>query len=237
MKLSDNIKKLIAGKPERELFSINHLLKNKDDYQTVAKILSRMVSNGIIHRLEDKAGVYYRPKISKYGAIKPSMRDVLKFLLFDENKQKAYVSGHSIYNSYGFSTQIPSVVTIASNEIRRPYVIGGVYVKYVKAYSGINKGNVKLLQILDIVNGIQDIMDASVKNSYNRLVNIILELGDNEKKQLIKLGESYPPRAKDLLYNIFLRFSDYHSEQLSKLKVSSSYKPKYQWEIIGNEAS
>jgi len=234
MNLSSKIKKQVAGKSECELFGINHLVKNKNDYQSVAKILSRLVGDNVIHRLEDKAGVYYKPRISKYGAIKPSMNDVLKFLLFDGNNQVAYVSGHNIYNSFGFSTQMPNVVTIASCLNKRSAVIGGVHVKYIKSYSNIKKENVKLLQVLDIANGLQDIMDADIRSSYNRLLNIILELKYDEKKQLIKLGENYPPRAKSLI-NSILNDSNNFKKELSRLKISNSYKPKYQWKTIKNE--
>jgi predicted transcriptional regulator of viral defense system len=234
MNLSSKIKKLVACKSECELFGINHLVKNENDYQAVAKILSRLVSDNVIHRLKDKAGVYYRPRMSKYGAIKPSMNDVLKFLLFDGSKQVAYVSGHNIYNSYGFSTQMPNVVTIASSVNKRSGVIGGVHVKYIKAYSNIKKNNVKLLQVLDIANGLQDIMDADIRSSYNRLLNIILELNDNDKKQLIKLGENYPPRVKSLIHTILYGVNGLQNE-LSRIKVPNSYKPKYQWKKIENE--
>jgi predicted transcriptional regulator of viral defense system len=197
MNTSKKIRRRIKAKNALELFSFDNIVKENESHTAVSKELSRMCSKGEIKRL--KNGVYYKPKMSKYGEITPSERQIIIFLSFNKNKQVGYISGERLYNNLGLTSQVSGIVTIATNEERRSGEFAGLRVRYVKAYGRVDKDNVRLMQILDTIKDVDKILDTSVEESLTAIYHIIQELSAQEKKDLVRIAKNYPSRVIAIL--------------------------------------
>lgn len=194
MSVSESIRKRVQVRKALELFSFDHIAKPNESHVAIAKELSRMHANGIIMRLRN--GAYYKPKISRFGKIKPSEKDVLNYLLFNHGKRVGYVSGARLYNSLGLTSQVSGVITIAYNREKRSGKFGGLRIGYVKSYGQIGKDDVYLMQLLDAIKDINKILDTSVRVNLNSIYQLILQLSSEEKKELVQIAQNYPPRVR-----------------------------------------
>src|SRR6266550_4482881 len=75
------------------------------------RALSRMVKAGKLVRLEK--GKYYKPKKSRFGALRPSETEIVKTLTQRGGKTVGYLTGNALYNQWGLTTQVPGKLTIA----------------------------------------------------------------------------------------------------------------------------
>ena len=85
------IKRILEG----EIFTYKDFsfLENEN---AVALALSRLVKKGLIKRIAK--GMYYKPKVSKYGVLKPNENEILKKIL----KKKKSISRRSMKKSICF---------------------------------------------------------------------------------------------------------------------------------------
>lgn len=198
---TEKIRKRVSRRQELRLFTIASVQKN-DNYGTISKEFSRMVSEGQIRRLE--RGIYYKPKATKFGEMAPTEQDVLRFLLHDnKGKQVGYVSGARAYNSLGLTTQISNTITIAAKDTRpKKRSLGRFSIKYVKAYGNPSKDKYNLLQILDAIKDIKIIPDTSISESIEILKRIVDQLPKEDQGSLYKLAKKYPKEVEKRLSNI-----------------------------------
>ena len=83
---------------------------------TVIRNLNRMVEKGIITKLSK--GRYYKPRKTIFGQLKPSPEEIVKDLLTKDGKAIGYLTGYSVFNQLGLTTQISNIIEIGTN-IRR----------------------------------------------------------------------------------------------------------------------
>jgi hypothetical protein len=84
--------------------------------EAVIKALNRMVASGKIAKLSK--GKYYKPENTPLGNLQPNQEQVVKDLLEENGKIMGYLTGCSIYNQLGLSTQISNTIQIGKNQVR-----------------------------------------------------------------------------------------------------------------------
>jgi hypothetical protein len=165
--------------------------------EAVIKALNRMVAAGKIAKLSK--GKYYKPETTPFGNLLPDQTQVVKDLLEENGKTVGYLTGYSIYNSLGLTTQISNTIQIGKNVVRPAFKRGQYTISFIKQNNTITKENIPLLQILDAIRYIKKIPGTTISKSCERLMVILKNLSDNEKITLVRLALKYPPSARTLL--------------------------------------
>jgi len=165
--------------------------------EAIIKHLNRMVAAGKINKLSK--GKYYKPQESVFGNLLPEQYQIVKDLLENDDKRIGYITGYSIYNSLGLTTQISNVIQIGKQQTRASIKRGRFKISFIKQKNTITKGNIKLLQLLDAIRFIKKIPDTTIDQSCTRLLVLLQELGLDEQQQLIRLAYKYAPATRALL--------------------------------------
>lgn len=201
MKITDFIRKQIEKLPNGYVFSYADLMKQPEQREAIIKALNRMVTAGELTKLAK--GKYYKAEETVFGNLEPEQNQIVKDLIEDNGKVIGYLTGLSIYNKLGLTTQVSNEIQIGKNDIRSSIQRGRYTISFIKQKNEITKENIPLLQILDAVRYIKKIPDASTGNSYERLFYIIKRLSPEEQKTLSKLLLKYPARTRALVGTIF----------------------------------
>lgn len=216
MVASQLIENRIADIEPTKIFTIKDLGFPRDWWDNVRVKLGRMVKADLIAKVG--RGKYYKPKPSVFGNIGPSQNDVIKDLLYDNGILSGYVTGYTVWNQMGLTSQISNVIVIGTSR-RRDNLIRGIYqVRFLMQPNKITADSIPLLQILDSLKLIKKIPDTTVGNSVKVLKKYIHELEENRLTALVKLSLSYPPRVRALLGSI-LDSTD-HAECTPELRES-----------------
>ncbi len=197
MGVTKKIRKQVDGLPEGITFKYNQLFIEPQEYVAAAKAIERMIAKGTIKRLS--TGVFYKPKVTVFGELKPNEEEVLKPYLFEDGKRIAYITGTSLYNRLGLTTQVPKVIKIASRDKRISVSNGTVKASPVKSYVSVNDSNFYLLELLDVLKDFKKIPDLDKSSGIKIISERIRNLNPKEIKLLIKLGLAYPPRVRAFL--------------------------------------
>lgn len=169
--------------------------------EAIIKALNRMAGSGKIEKLAK--GRYFKPEKTAFGTLQPSQEQIVKDLLKKDGKVIGYLTGYSIYNKLGLTTQVSNIIEIGKNQTRPKFKRERFTIAFVKQKNTITKKNIPLLQILDSIKYIKKIPDTTIKASCLRLLEIIEPLSFNDKKELIKLSMKYPPSTRALLGALF----------------------------------
>lgn len=156
-----------------------------------------MAASGKIMKLAK--GKYYKPEITPFGNLLPDMKQVVKDLLEENGKIIGYLTGYSIYNQLGLTTQVSNTIQIGRNQIRPNFKRERYTISFIKQKNTITKENIPLLQILDALRYIKKIPDAGIESSCRRLLSILKELTENDRGSLVRLALKYPPVTRALL--------------------------------------
>jgi hypothetical protein len=156
-----------------------------------------MVASGKIAKLAK--GKYYKPENTVFGNLPPNQSQVVKDLLEENGKTTGYLTGYSIYNQFGLTTQVSNTIQIGKNEVRPNLKRGFYMISFVKQKNTITKDNIPLFQILDSIRYIKKIPDSSIETSCKRLLAIIKTLSDKEISTMVRLSLKYPPATRALL--------------------------------------
>jgi len=197
MKVSEKIKKKIAGIKEGTTFKYKQIGIIPEEYSAAAKAIERLIEAETIKRVS--TGVFYKPKKTVFGEIRPEEKELLKPYLFRQNKRIAYITGTSLYNLMGLTTQIPRVVKVASREKRISIRLGNIQAKPVKSYVDVDDNNYVLLEILDALKDFKDIPDLDKAMAIKNIIGKLMELKPIQKNQMVKYSLKYPPRTRALL--------------------------------------
>lgn len=215
MKTADLIENKLNRLPKGYVFTYLDFIDDVSRKEAIIKALNRMAASGEISKLAK--GKYYKPEKTVFGNLGPDLSQVVKDLLEENGKLVGYLTGQSIYNKLGLTTQVSNVIQIGKNNIRPQFKRDRYTISFIKQYNSISKDNVPLLQILDSIRYIKKIPDASPVKSAKRLKSIIQKLSDNEKSSLVKLAQKYPPSTRALLGLLLESTSNYNlSSQLIK---------------------
>lgn len=156
-----------------------------------------MAVSGKITKLSK--GKFYKPENSVFGTLQPNQAQVVKDLLENEGKLIGYLTGYSIYNQLGLTTQVSNTIQIGKNEIRPSLKRERYTISFIKQKNTITKDNIPLLQLLDAIRYIKKIPDASIVSSCKRFLAILKDLSVADKATLSRLAIKYPPATRALL--------------------------------------
>lgn len=195
MKVSEYIAFTIDRLPKGYVFTYADFMTEVNKKEAVIKALNRMVESGKIAKLSK--GKYYKPENTPFGNLQPNQAQVVKDLLEDDGKIIGYLTGYSIYNRLGLTTQVSNTIQIGKNEIRPNFKRERYTISFIKQKNTITKDNIPLLQILDAIRYIKKIPDATIEESCKCLLIIIKNL--TNKNAIIRLALKYPPATKALL--------------------------------------
>ena len=196
-----NIAKKIAEKinsiEKGETFTYKDLNIKKEEYSAASKSIERLIKKEIIKRFS--IGVFYKPKQTVFGELQPDEEKIITPYLFKNGKRIAYITGLSLYNKMGLTTQIPKEISIASNKKRIYISKGNIKANAVRSYVEVTDENYKFLEFLDALKDFNKIPDLDKKSAIAILINKILELNNKQRKELLKIALEYPPRVRAFL--------------------------------------
>ncbi len=241
MNLSATIASRIASMPEDTTFRYHTLEIEKEQYTTAAKVLERLQSQGTIKKLSK--GIFYKPRKTVFGEVKPGTAEVLKDYLFENGKRVAYLTGTYRYNQMGLTTQVPNVWKIACYNKRIFVQRGHIQAGPVKSYAPITEENVPLLGFLDALKDWNTIPDLDAQSGVPRLLSLVNDFTADQLNELVRYALLYPPRVAAFLgallecasLSIDLRALKLRLNPLTTYKLSrvSIYLPSASnWQIV-----
>ena len=192
--------------------------------------LNRLVSSGKIIRLSK--GLFYKPEITEFGALKPPEYQVVKDLLEADNKIIGYLTGVSTFNKLGLTMQVSNTIQIGTNIDRKPRKRGKFNIRFIRQKNTITKDIIYFLKILDSIRFIKRIPDSDVTISYIRIRTLIKNLSENEKKMIAKLALKYNPGTRALTGVILDQVTE--SKITDKLLNSLNPVSVFPYNIIGD---
>lgn len=197
MKTSEYIEFTINRLPKGYVFTYNDFLAEVNRKEAVIKALNRMVVAGKIVKLSK--GKFYKPDATPFGNLQPNQYQVVKDLLEEDGKVTGYLTGYSIYNQLGLTTQVSNTIQIGKNEIRPSFKRERYNITFIKQKNTITKESIPLLQMLDSIRYIKKIPDTNPALACKRFLAIIKELSEQSKNLLVRLALKYPPATCALL--------------------------------------
>lgn len=179
--LSNNIiKHTLSNFKENELIFASKLYKtslyNKVSEAAFYKTLERMCKSNEIVKIAK--GTYYLPKVSKYGIVPLSEKDIIS--AFTKNCTGTVV-GYSLYNALDLTTQVGKSIEIMSSSLDsftktiRNVVVHQVQIDYTENVKNMIHG----LEVLQNYNNIQDINNLS-------FIKFIEKLADRYDEEIFK---------------------------------------------------
>lgn len=197
MNVTDYISGKIERLPKGYVFTYADFDTEVNQKEAVIKALNRMAQSGKIVKLSK--GRYYKPETTPFGNLLPDQKQVVKDLLEENGKPAGYLTGYSIYNQLGLTTQVSNTIQIGKNLVRPGFKRERYTIAFVQQKNTITKENIPLLQLLDAIRYIKKIPDASTEASCKRFLAIIRKISDKEISTLVRLALKYPPATRALL--------------------------------------
>ena len=205
MTISKQIEQTIERIPYGKAFTIADLGFPAETWEAVRLKLLRMVGQGKLNKAGK--GRYFKAETSIFGDVPLSTEELVKDILYNEGGEiQGYLTGYSIWNAMGLTTQIPGVIEIGINGRKGNLKRGLMKVRFIPQSNPITKENVHLLQILDAIKFSKRIPDAMPGESLKRIKAFIANLSSGEQRELITLAEKYPPRVRALIGAIMEEF-------------------------------
>jgi hypothetical protein len=164
---------------------------------SVNRVLNYMVENGEICRISK--GRFYKPKITEFGAMKPSTYETVKDLLEKDGKQVGYLTGYSVFNELGLTTQMSMILQIGIPNEKNPIKRGLYRIHFIKQKNEITKENVYLLKLLDCLRFFKKIPDSTPDEKCSRILLLFKELTKVQQEEIKQLSLKYTPQATALL--------------------------------------
>ncbi len=224
--VTKNISDRVDRFPLGFVFTYDDFIQDVDSKEATIKALNRMAISGRISKLSK--GRFYKPEKGKLGELPPPVSQVVKDLLESDGKVIGYITGYSIFNKLGLTSQISNKIQIGKREIRPSLQRGYYSISFIKQKNIITKSNIYFLQLLDSIRLIKKIPDSDTKFILSRLLSLIDELNIKEIEIIIKLALKYPPSTRAILG--VLMSQKYHFNVTTKLKKSLNPITTYQLE-------
>jgi len=197
MSVTEKIERRIKKMSEGTTFRYQELSINQNEYPAAAKALERLIKKGLISRAS--TGLFYKPRQTAFGKLKPKEEELLKPFLFRDNRRVAYITGTSLYNRLKLTTQVPKNIKLATRDKRIVTKVGSLQVRSVKSYTDVTNDNYYLLELLDVLKDFKTIPDTDKNQTIKFMLQAIKKLTVKEVDKLIKVAILYPPRVRALL--------------------------------------
>jgi len=199
----------------------------------MVKELSRLAQKGVVKRLE--RGKYYKPKNTIFGELKPSESEVVNSVVKANN---GYLSGISMFNSLGLTSQIANTIEIVVSDFRPPKEIAGLKIKFRKSAVTIDSENRDILPILDAFRYIAKIPDSTPDECLKVLIEIVKSLNGIKKWLLLENAVKYNPSTRAVVGAVFeLNFPTFTVENLyNSLNPLSVYRLGISNNILPNKS-
>lgn len=197
MKVTEYVAYTIDRLPYGYVFTYADFTTEVNQKEAVIKALNRLVVSGKIAKLS--RGKYYKPERSVFGLLQPPQAQVVKDLLEENDKITGYLTGYSIYNQMGLTTQLSNTIQIGKNQLRPGFKRERYTIAFVLQKNNITKENIPLLQLLDALRYIKKIPDTSVVASCQRLLVLVENLSEKDTGSMVRLALKYPPATRALL--------------------------------------
>lgn len=195
--ITEMISKKVENMPAGSVFDFARLEIASDQFVTAAQSLSRLTRKGVISRISK--GKYYKPQQSRFGNSRPRESAFVDALTIRQNKRIGYLTGLSVYNQLGLTSQVSNTLVIATTNPLQPKEIEGYHVKYVRRNVSFLERDIPLLQLLDALRDIKIIPDANPDDSLKTLKDRLADLPKSKKERMIVLALSFNPRSRALL--------------------------------------
>lgn len=235
MKVSDLVANKINRLKTGYVFTYDDFDIPVDKIDALKKSLSRMVKAGKIVRLSK--GQFYKPEKTEFGLLQPPEYQIVKDLLEDKNKTIGYITGVSIYNKLGLTTQVSNTIQIGTNIDRKPRKRGKYNIRFIRQKNTIIKDNIFLLQVLDTVRFIKRIPDADVNNSCKRIISLFRNFSQAEKNAIGKYALKYNPGTKALTGAIleYISKEDIANELYNSINPATTFSFKISNDTLPNK--
>ena len=241
MKTTDYIAVTIDRFPKGYVFTYADFTTEVNKKEAVIKALNRMVVSGKIAKLAK--GKYYKPESTPFGNLEPNQFQVVKDLLEEDGKVIGYLTGYSVFNQLGLTTQVSNTIQIGRNEIRPALKRERYTIKFIKQKNTITKENIPLLQFLDAIRNIKRIPDSNLSSICARLLSLLKKMSSKNLATLVRLSQKYPPATRALLGALLeeleiLEFQEALQKSLNPITkyklsgVSKTLKTAEKWNLV-----
>lgn len=224
MKISEIVASKINRFPKGYVFTYSDFTEEVMQKEAIIKALNRLAGSGKITKLSK--GKYFKPEVTPFGQLQPDQFQVVKDLLEEGGKTIGYLTGYSIYNELGLTTQVSSTIQIGKNQIRPGFKRERYTILFIRQKNTITKENIPLLQLLDAIRYIKKIPDTTIETSCKRFITIFKAIQEKELPTLTRLAQKYPPATRAIVGAILdeILKSNYTSPLQSSLNPISKYK-------------
>jgi hypothetical protein len=232
--MTDTVRNTINKFAAGFVFTADDFSLPEDKQNTVTKILNNMVTAGQIRRL--CKGRFYKPQMSKFGELPPDTFQTVKDLLEKNGKTIGYLTGYSIFNKFGLTTQVPVMLQIATRKEKKPVTRGNYRINFTIQQNTITKENIPVLQLLDCLRFFKNIPDAMPDDICRRLLILFKQLTQEQINMTKRLAIKYPPSTIALLGAILETNNENEdtSALYKALNHQSSYKLHISNSILSN---
>ena len=241
MKTTDYIAVTIDRLPKGYVFTYADFTTEVNKKEAVIKALNRMVVSGKIAKLAK--GKYYKPESTPFGNLEPNQFQVVKDLLEEDGKVIGYLTGYSVFNQLGLTTQVSNTIQIGRNEIRPALKRERYTIKFIKQKNTITKENIPLLQFLDAIQNIKKIPDSNLSSICARLLSLLKKMSSKNLATLVRLSQKYPPATRALLGALLeelgiLEFQESLQKSLNPITkyklsgISKTLKTAEKWNLV-----
>ncbi|MDE5585991.1 MAG: hypothetical protein K2I92_06575 [Muribaculaceae bacterium] len=197
MTTAKKIQRIVSDFPDDFVFVTSDIDCDVRQREAVARALQRMAERGEISKLSN--GKYFKPRMTVFGALKPSPSQIAKEYLVKDGKTIGYLTGGTAFSRYSLTTQISSEIQIGTNQYRRPLKRGNHSISFVLQPNSISESDVDLLRLLDCFRFIKDIPGTTPGQACGRLMRIVNDLSEDKQVMLLQYALKYTPHVRALL--------------------------------------
>lgn len=202
----------------------------------VAKTLSRLEDDGVVHRL--RKGVYYRPRTTRFGDTKPDPVRVLTTML-ERRGVDWKPTGLALWNRLGLTTQVPAISTVAvDRRIEFKNLSNSVRLRRVSSLRDITAEE---RAALDALRDLRFVPDTTPAETVHRLIELCRS-GRLSFSRMSKAARLEPPRVRALLGLIGTRLGEdervlarlrksLNSTTVFKLGLTAAFPEAHRWGI------
>ena len=228
----DIIKDTIDRLPIGFVFTSSDFTIEVNRLKAVNKAINTLVAQGKIRRLSK--GRFYKPLISKFGELQPDTYQIVKDLIEKNGKPIGYLTGYSVFNDLGLTTQVPASLRIATRKEKKSITRGIYRISFVKQENTITKENIPLFQLLDCLRFFKEIPDTMPDNACKRLLILFKTLTPVQITTVKKLVLKYNPATIAFLGAILetINADENTTALLIALNSMSTYKMGISTEIL-----